>query len=148
MRSLVKLILLAFVVLAFTGCAKVVVKSDSDPNVNLTALKTFYVEKFAPDKRNLHEVIAAKLNELGFTATAGVEPTPPAPVDALVTYQDKWMWDMTNYMLEINIEFRQPETNYVFANGKSYRTSLARRPPEVMIEEALRDMFSMPAMTK
>jgi hypothetical protein len=148
MCRLARLLLLLFVIVALSGCAKVVIKSDSDPNVDLTALKSFYVQKFAPDKRNLHEVIANKLNELGFKATSGVDPAPEVPVDALVTYKDRWMWDMTNYMLEINIDFRNPETNYLFASGKSYRTSLARKPPEYMIDEALRDLFSMQVQVK
>jgi hypothetical protein len=141
MKILAKNILLFFVLFSISGCAKVVIKSDSDPNVDLTTLNTFYVQKFAPDKRGLEKIIANKLNELGFQATSGIGSIPPYSVDALVTYKDRWMWDITNYMLEINIEFRDPESNFMFASGKSYRTSLARKSPDGMIEEALRDLF-------
>ena len=142
MRSLVKLFSLVLVVFLFSGCAKVVIKSDADPNVDLGSLKTFYVQKFSPDERSLHVIIANKLQELGFQANSGVEPSPPAPVDAIVSYRDSWMWDLTNYMLEINIEFRDPESNFMFASGRSYLTSLARKSPEEMIEEVLRDLFA------
>ncbi len=141
MKYSLKYILFLFVFLSISGCAKVVIKSDSDPNVDLSALNTFYVQKFSPDKRGLETIIANKLSELGFQATSGVSSAPTSSVDALVTYKDKWMWDITNYMLEINIEFRNPESNFMFASGKSYRTSLARKPPEVMIEEVLHDLF-------
>jgi hypothetical protein len=124
------------------GCSKAIIKSDCDPNVNLATLKKFYVRQQPRDKRGLEKIIASKLNEFGLQATSGRDPKPPGPVDALVTYKDRWMWDITMYMLEINIEFRNPETEYMFANGKSYRTSLVREPPEVMIDEALRDMFA------
>lgn len=137
------ILLLSF--FAFTGCANVIVKSDSDPNVNLGEFKTFYVQNFAPDKRGLEKIIAEKLNAFGFNATSGVSPTPSAPVDVLVTYQDRWMWDITNYMIEITIEFHDPESNFTFASGRSYRTSLARKDPEVMIEEVLQDLFKRKA---
>jgi len=141
MKFFVKGLLLFIAVLLMTGCAKVVIKSDADPNVNLAALNTFYVQKFDPDNRGLEQIIANKLNEFGFQATSGVDAVPPYPVDALVTYKDRWMWDLTNYMLEINIEFRNPESNFMFASGKSYRTSLARKSPEEMIDEVIRDLF-------
>jgi hypothetical protein len=134
-----------FSVFAFAGCANVIVKSDSDPNVNLGEFKTFYVQNFTPDKRELEKIIAGKLNAFGFNATSGVSPTPPGPVDVLVTYRDRWMWDITNYMLEITIEFHDPESNFTFASGRSYRTSLARKDPEVMIEEVLQDLFKRKA---
>jgi hypothetical protein len=142
MKNMLKAITLFLIIFSMIGCAKAVIRSDSDPSINLAALKKFYVRKQPADKRELEKIIAQKLNEFGFQATSGNEPKPPSPVDALVTYKDRWMWDITMYMLEINIEFRNPESEFVFANGKSYRTSLVREPPEVMIDEVLRDMFA------
>ena len=91
------------------------------------------------------KVIAEKLNAYGFNSTSGVSSTPPSSVDVLVTYRDRWMWDITNYMIEITIEFHDPESNFTFASGRSYRTSLARKDPEVMIEEVLQDLFKLKA---
>lgn len=142
MTSLVRFFSGVLILFLLAGCAKVVIKADADPNFDFTTLKTFYVQKFSPDKRGLDKVIADKLVAFGFEATSGVDPQPNHPVDALVTYKDSWMWDLTNYMLEIKIEFRQPETNFTFASGQSYRTSLARKSPEEMIDEALREMFA------
>ncbi len=142
MKYLAKSIFLFLVIFLMTGCAKVLINSDSDPNVDLAALDTFYVQKFAPDKRGLEKIIANHLNDFGFQATSGIDAVPPYPVDALVTYKDRWMWDITNYMLEINIEFRNPESSFMFASGKSYRTSLARKSPDEMIDEVIQDLFS------
>lgn len=88
------------------------------------------------------KIIAAKLTNMGFEASSGTDSTPAKPVQAIVMYQDKWMWDLTMYMLELNIDFRDPETNYKFATGRSYRTSLARKSPEEMVEEVLNNMFN------
>ncbi len=142
MKNTIKSITFFLVIFSMIGCSKAIIKSDSDPSINLAGLKTFYVRKQPLDKRGLEKIIANKLNEFGFQATSGTDSAPPGPVDAVVAYKDRWMWDITMYMLEINIEFRNPESEFVFANGKSYRTSIVREPPEVMIDEVLRDMFA------
>ena len=140
------IITLVIAIVLLSGCSKTVLKSDSDPNIDLTQLNSFYVQKFGPDGRDLHTMIAAKLQDLGYQATSGTTPKPEVPVDAIVTYTDRWMWDITMYMLEITIQLHDPETDYVVASGNSYRTSLVRKPPEYMIEEVLRDMLGKAPM--
>lgn len=142
MKNQLKAISLLLFLLLVTGCSKAVLKADSDPNVNFAPLNKFYVQKTPTDNRGLEKIIARKLNELGFQATSGIDSLPPETVDAKVTYKDKWMWDITMYMLELYIELHNPDSNYVFASGKSYRTSLVRKSPDEMVEEVLREIFA------
>ncbi len=143
----IALALVLFIAL-LSGCSKAVLKSDADPNVDLSTLETFYVRHFTPDKRDLEKVIATKLQELGYRASSGITNKPPGLVDAIVTYTDRWMWDITMYMLEINIQLRDPENDYIMASGNSYRTSLVRKSPDYMIEEVLREMLGKPPIPK
>lgn len=131
-----------------SGCSKFVLKSDVDPSVDISKFNTFYVQKFASDERGLEKIIATKLKSLGYKATSGAAPQPSIGVDSIVTYNDRWFWDITMYMLEINLQFHDPENNYIFASGNSYRTSLVRKPPEYMIEQVLRDMLGKSPMPK
>ncbi len=142
MKNLIKGINLLLIILFMTGCSKVIIRSDSDPNTNLAELKKFYVRKLPADGRGLEKIVARKLNAFGFQATSGIDAAPADLVDVIVTYKDRWMWDITMYMLEINIEFHNPDSDFVFASGKSYRTSLVRKSPEEMIDEVLRDIFA------
>ena len=82
MKNLTKGINLFLVILFMTGCSKVVIRSDSDPNINLAALKNFYVHKLPADERGVEKIIARKLNEFGFQATSGMDAIPADPVDA------------------------------------------------------------------
>ncbi len=143
MSKILKLTLAGFVLVLASGCVNTELTADVDPSSDLVGLNTFYVAKFGEDDRGIEAVIAAELNAMGKTATSGVDPKPPFPVDAVVTYQDKWMWDITMYMLELNIDLRDPETNYKFATGRSYRTSLARKSPEEMAAEVLGKIFGV-----
>ena len=65
------------------------------------------------------QLIADKLRSKGVTVTTGVDPAP-SNVDAVVTYVDKWMWDITMYMLELTITIRDPKSDFPLATGNSY----------------------------
>ena len=123
------------------GCVSTSLTSDVDPQTDLLSLESFHVVKFEPDNRGVHQFIANALNNRGKTAVATDERPDEIDAQVLVTYQDKWIWDLTMYMLELNIELRDPRTDYVFATAKSFRTSLARKSPEAMAEEVIGKLF-------
>ena len=99
------------------------------------------MERFAPDKRDLNRIMADQISTRGFEATAGEKGTTPDNATVLVTYVDKWMWDLTSYMIELTITFREPKTGVAYASGNSYHTSLTRLSPEEMIDEVLTNIF-------
>jgi len=140
MKSIFRFFSIAIVLMLTSGCATSLV-SDVDSQVDLDALQRFYVVKLSADNRGIQHLIVNKLNSMGKTAVAGTNPNPASPVDAVVTYEDKWMWDISMYMLELRIGIRDPETNYKFASGHSYRTSLVRKSPEEMVSEVLGKIF-------
>lgn len=142
MKRLITLLLTAITTTVLTGCANTELVSDIDPQVDISQIRSVHVVKFKKDNRGIEKLIANNLNNLGIQATASPTKHPKQPVQAIVEYRDKWMWDLTMYMLELNIDFRDPETNYKFATGRSYRTSLARKSPEEMVDEVLSDIFN------
>src|SRR5229473_3583287 len=77
------------------------------------------------------------LTAMGYVATTGPEANKPKDIDAIVTYRDKWMWDMTMYMLELDVTLRNAQSNYPMAVGNSFHTSLTRKSPEEMVKEVL-----------
>ena len=77
----------------------------------------------------------------GLTATDGPELQLPVKADAVVTYADKWMWDMTMYMLELTVTIRNPTNNFPLAVGNSFHTSLTRKSPEEMVDEVMTNIF-------
>lgn len=111
------------------------------PDLDLARLRNFYVVKFAPDGRGINQLIANELKKRGFEASTGLEDSGPKGTDAIVTYQDKWQWDVTMYMLELRIFVREPETGSLLAVGNSHHTSLSRRSPEEMVAEVLSNIL-------
>jgi hypothetical protein len=111
------------------------------PDVDLNRFKTFYVTRLSSDERGIEKLIASRLTAMGYESSSGDAPTPPSPVDAIVTYQDRWVWDLTTYMIRLNIQIRDGNTGAVVANGEVMRPSLQRKSPEGMVEETLGVVF-------
>lgn len=126
--------------LLFASCAQHV-KSSKAPGANLANMKAFYVQKHAEDGRGIESVIAGQLNAKGFKATSGAGTKPPANADAQVTYVDHWMWDITMYLLKLDIQITDAKTGAILAKGEAMHTSLARKSPEYMAREILDDIF-------
>jgi len=126
---------------ALQGCAINRESASTSPDVDLSQLKKFYVVKFAPDQRGINMVIANELTRLGFEASTGLDLDAPKDVDAIVTYEDKWQWDMTMYMIGLTITMREPGSNRLLAIGHSYHTSLTRKSPPEMVAEVLTNIF-------
>lgn len=140
MRLFSKLVLV-LVFVSMSGCAVNRATGSFDPEMDLTQAEVFYVERFGPDNRGLEKIIADNLNVRGYTASYGEQGLAPDDTTVLVTYVDKWMWDITMYMIELTVTFRDPDTGAAIGSGNSYHTSLTRLTPEQMINEVLGNIF-------
>jgi hypothetical protein len=138
LKDLLKVIsALALVVFFTAGCAnRMSVKVD--PSAKLDSLKTLHVVKLDKDGRGVDILIADNLRTRGYSVTTGAQP--PSRIDALVTYADKWMWDITMYMLELTIIIREPKSQLPLATGNSYHTSLTRKSPTEMVDEVVNNI--------
>lgn len=116
--------------------------STRSPGVDLGKIKTVYVIKLPADNRGINIVIAEQLKAMGYAATTGIETEIPDGVDATIAYEDRWMWDITMYMLKLDVELRDPKTGALLAEAESYRPSLQRASPQEMAKEVLQSIFT------
>lgn len=123
------------------GCAVNRATASLTPGTDLAKIKSLYVVKLAEDDREINELIKANLVKRGYTVTTGLDQKPSNKVDVILTYVDKWFWDITMYMLELTITLRDPSSNFPIAVGNSYHTSLARKSKEEMVDEVLDNIF-------
>jgi hypothetical protein len=132
LKSAVAAIVLAVMT---TGCAVNKASANVDPSARLDTVKVVHVKPYDKDEHGTDKLIADNLKARGYQVSVGNEP--PGAVDAMVTYADKWFWDITMYMLELSIQFRDPKTDYPVATGHSMHTSLTRLAPPAMVDEVL-----------
>ena len=123
-----------------SGCVNQL-KSDIASGTDLGTIKKYYVVRLPADKRGVEKLIADRLNLMGKQATFGEKSAMPADAEAIVTYQDKWMWDITMYMIQLDVQLRKPQSEIAVANGHAMHSSLVRKSPPEMVEEVLADIF-------
>jgi hypothetical protein len=126
------------------GCATSLT-ADKMPGVDLAGISSLYVRKLPADGRGIDRLISEQLVAMGRSSSYGSEAKPPRSVDAIVTYQDRWYWDITMYMLSLAIQVRDPQTDVPLATGNALRTSLVRKSPEEMVKDVLTQIFNPPA---
>jgi hypothetical protein len=124
-----------------SGCATQQLSATATAGADLKSLKKVFVVHQPKDERGVDKLIAERLTVLGKQCTFGERSAAPADADAIVTYQDKWMWDMKMYLLELNVQVRSPKSDIALVSGHSFRTSLVRKSAPEMVEEVLTEMF-------
>jgi hypothetical protein len=137
--SATTLFLLTAIFLLSSGCAVNRATATVDPKTDLSKIKTLSVIPYEPAASEIALLIERKLKSMGYQVTTG--QNTQTEVDAIVTFKDKWMWDITTYMIELTIVIREPKTEYPLATGNSFHTSLTRKSPAEMVEEVLNNIF-------
>jgi hypothetical protein len=128
---------IAFMVFSMTGCIANL-ESRKPAGTDLSNLKTFYVQKLPEEGRGVERMLADRLTQMGYVATYGIDE-PAAPVDAIITYKDDWWWDLSWYLLQLDIQIRDPQTKLILASGHSKRTSLVRKSSDEIVEDVLNE---------
>lgn len=118
------------------------------PGADFSKLKTFYVVHQPKDTHGIHNLIRDRIAQQGLTAVAGPESSQPTKaVDSVITYVDRWMWDITLYLLELTVTLRDATNGFPLAVGNSYHTSLTRKSPEEMVDEVMTNIFNAAKQT-
>ncbi|MCM1512808.1 MAG: hypothetical protein NC112_06840 [Oxalobacter formigenes] len=139
MRRKIIVLILCLSALFLSGCAVNRATGSVEPGVDLKTIKSIYVKKNHDDNREVNEIFVRKLGSMGIWVKTGEDI--PMDVDAVLTYRDKWIWDITMYMLELDVVIRETESNLPMARANSYHTSVTRYSPEEMVDEVINNMF-------
>ncbi len=126
---------LAFFVSVNTGCAVNRATATVNPSVNLSAIKSLHVKKLEGEDGSVRKLIVDKFRSSGFEVTT--DPDPIGQPGAIVTYYDKWMWDLTMYLLELTITLHDTRSDVAVARGNSLHTSLTRKSAKEMVDEVV-----------
>jgi hypothetical protein len=125
-----------------SGCAVNRAEGTLMPDADLSKVKSIYVVHEKTDNHAIDETLKAAFEKRGYAVTLGPEMPPPYPADASVTYVDKWMWDITMYMLELRLTMHEGKSDFPLATADSLHTSLARKSQPEMVDEAVTHMLA------
>ena len=134
-RTLLQRLLVLVAAVVLSSCATH--SSRVSPDIDINQYKTFFVLRHAVDTRLVDEIIRDEMVYLGFKTQSGTIGQKPPNIDVVVTYEDRWYWDMTMYMISLTINFHDARSNELLATGYSFRPSLVRKSPKGMVQEVL-----------
>jgi hypothetical protein len=147
LKRVIRLLLAAAAVSLFTsGCAVNRATATVDPSANLDKLRVVQVKQLEGEDGTIHKLIAGNLRKRGLQVTE--DSKSAEQVDAVVTYVDKWMWDLSMYLLELTVTVRDPKSDFPLATGNSFHTSLTRLSPQEMVDEVVGNIFKESATQK
>ena len=143
LRRFSPMLLVVCLFLLTSGCAVNRATAISTSGTDLSKVKSFYIIEVQADKDTwkVYKLIETNLTKRGYAVTTGPEVKSPEKSDVILTYVDKWMWDLSNYMLHLTITFKEPTSNLTMARGHSFHTSLTRTSAEEMVDEVLTNIF-------
>jgi len=103
----------------------------------------YFVQRHDKDTRDLASTIAKSMQARGLNVTAGTAAERPAEAAYVVTYVDKWMWDMRMYLYDLRIELRDARDQSILGYGQSMQSSLKAmgQTHEDVINRALDQLF-------
>lgn len=112
------------------------------PGSEVASMQRFLVVHRDGDPRHIENDIRDQLEAFGRQAEAVVDlPDDLSSYDAVVTYVDRYWWDITLYCIQLTLYFRDTRTGYVMATGSSRRGSLYRKTPSGHAALVLGDLF-------
>jgi hypothetical protein len=127
---------------ATTGCAVNRADATLMADADLSKVKTLYIVHSDASKHPVDMDLKAAFEKRGYVVTTGPAQKPPYAQDAVVTYVDKWMWDLTMYELELTATVRSPVNEFPLATAHSMHTSLTRKSPEEMADEVVANVLA------
>jgi hypothetical protein len=139
-RSRTAIVLLC---LALLACATALQTDPISSELRDSSLQ-YFVENHGNDPKGIDRMIAQELRSHGLQVSNGPARARPTAFDVLVVYEDRWQWDMSNYLLFLRIDLRDPETNVLLETGSSYQSSMARKPEREVVTQILDAMFAEP----
>jgi hypothetical protein len=105
---------------------------------------SYFVQRHDRDSRDLAATIAQAMRARGLNATSGTAPDKPADVAYVLTYTDKWMWDMRMYLHDLRIDLRDNRDQSIVGYGQSMQSSLKAmgQTHEDVVNRALDSLFT------
>lgn len=123
------------------GCASGAARYAGElPGSRLGEMRTFYVQHQEGDPRDIHLAIADELRTFGVDVDAG-KGAPKGDYDGIVTYVDRYTWDMTMYCIQLTLYIQDTQTGYVTATGWSWRPTTVRKTPKGHARIILGELF-------
>ncbi len=112
-----------------------------EPKVDLKQYKHLYVEHRLADGRGLDALMAKELQSLGYDAAYGPVTLMPKESQIIISYEDRWTWDFTSYMIELDVTLRDARSGKYLGYGRYSNPTFRGNSSDDMIHKVLVPLF-------
>ncbi len=120
MIKAILILLCGSALVAFTGCSTLE-PGQRHSQVRLEDLKKAYLVIRPYANLTVSRHIGETLNQRGVSVRIGTGDPKPTDVDFVVTYTDKWDWDMAMYLKSLNVQFLDATNGQPIASGSFHQ---------------------------
>jgi len=132
-------VLLLLAVFCVAGCASL--DTHTEPKINLGAYQHIFVEHLLADGYGVDQIIARELRARGYDATSGPLTMLPDNAEVVVAYEDRWNYDFTNYLIELDLVVRTARTDKRLATARYRRPSITGGGTVEMVDTVVYKIF-------
>jgi hypothetical protein len=132
-------VLLLSLVALLCSCSSV--HTRSNPKVDLSGLKSFYVVHRLTDDHHIDDTIVDYLKARGYEASKGPLTMMPQSVEAVITYRDEWAWDFKSYLIQLDVDIHRAHNNQPLGQGSYRQPSIVTKTPAAVVEEILKSLL-------
>jgi predicted CopG family antitoxin len=136
-----KIFIIVALFLSIAGCSSTI-GGYIVPGESIDRNLVYKIEKNKTDERGLSEIILRQLKKKGLKVFIESSDTSK-DYDVKIVYGGQWQWDMTWYLLNVDIRFYEKEPSLLLASAYSHRTSLVRKNPTEVVDEAISALFTL-----
>jgi hypothetical protein len=111
------------------------------PAARISSYHNVFVEHELSDGRSIDLFITRKLQSMGFTAAAGPLTMKPTEAELVVSYQEHWTFDLTTYIIEIDMQVHDARTGRELAIGRYFHPSITREYTSDVVDPLVEEIF-------
>jgi hypothetical protein len=115
------------------------------PAAKLASYRNVFVEHELSDGRSIDLFIMRKLQSMGFVAAAGALTMKPPEAELVVSYQEHWTFDFTNYIIEIDMQVHDARTGRELAVGRYFHPAITHEYTSEVVDPLIDQLFGQKA---
>src|SRR5580658_10163236 len=117
------------------GCSQL--STRVAPQVDLSHQSHIYVEHLLTNERGIDQIIARELRKRGYDAIAGSQQQMPDNAQLVIVYNDRWDFDFTYYMIELDLSVNTARTENLLATARYFQPSVTGHSALDMVDKVL-----------
>jgi hypothetical protein len=142
MKSAIHLVLMMLACALVAGCASTQTHV-TETGRSLKDVRRYFVLRNLKDNHGIDVRIVRVLQARGFEAESGPITLLPDSAQAVIVYEDRWVWDFSNHMVYLKLGVRDPQAVLPYASASYLKQVAFTTQVDEVIKRVLDDLLAV-----